>query len=80
MFGAGAGFGLQKSNANQISDLGGWFGLVGGSFNDRDEYTLLFNDPAPDEVLKTLRIAGYPVIMRVMAEEDSRDFPNLPIP
>jgi hypothetical protein len=33
----------------------------GGSFNDRDEYTLLFNDPAPDEVLKTLRIAGYPV-------------------
>jgi hypothetical protein len=33
----------------------------GGSFNDRDEYTLLFNAPSPDEVLKTLRIAGYPV-------------------
>jgi hypothetical protein len=33
----------------------------GGSFNDRDEYTLLFNAPDPDEVLKTLRIAGYQV-------------------
>jgi RHS repeat-associated protein len=31
MFGAGGAIGLQESNASQISDLGGWFGLVGGS-------------------------------------------------
>jgi RHS repeat-associated protein len=31
MFGAGLGVGIQKSNANQISDLGGWFGMAGGS-------------------------------------------------
>jgi len=31
MFGLSVGVGYQVSNANQISDLGGWFGMGGGS-------------------------------------------------
>jgi len=33
----------------------------GGAFGDRDEYRFAFDSPALEEVLGTLRAAGYPV-------------------